>query len=98
MRKLLMAQIGAATFLTSALPLLGSGAALAEAAAPYVTLHEQNFRTRIDGKQVDLYTIRNRAGMEARITNYGARIEQLLVPDRDSRPGGSVRSRATIPR
>jgi aldose 1-epimerase len=96
MRKLLMAQIGAATFLTSALPLLGSGAALAEAAAPYVTLHEQNFRTRIDGKQVDLYTIRNRAGMEARITNYGARIEQLLVPDRDGRPGDVVQGYETI--
>ena len=71
-------------------------AAAARGDAPYVTLREQDFRTRIDGKQVDLYTVRNRAGMEARITNYGARIEQLLVPDRDGRLGDVVQGYETI--
>jgi hypothetical protein len=50
-------------------------------AAPYVALRSENFREQIDGKQVSLFAIRNRKDMEARITNYGARIEQVLVPD-----------------
>src|SRR6476469_6505464 len=80
MRPSLTAQIGvAAGCLTAALlpPIVGD-AALVETAMPppYVTLQEQNFRTEIDAKPVDLYTIRNPAGMEVRITNYGARVEQ----------------------
>jgi aldose 1-epimerase len=34
--------------------------------------------------------------MEARVTNYGARVEQLLVPDRDGRPGDVVQGYETI--
>ncbi|MES2416056.1 MAG: aldose epimerase family protein [Pseudomonadota bacterium] len=41
------------------------------------------FRGEIDGKAVGLYTLRNSRGMQACITNYGAKIEQLLVPGRD---------------
>jgi aldose 1-epimerase len=66
------------------------------ATAPYVELDARNFRTRIDGKPVDLYTIRNQAGMEVRITNYGARIEQILVPDRHGRLGDVVQGYETI--
>jgi aldose 1-epimerase len=100
MRPSLTAQIGvAAGGLTAALlpPIVGD-AALVETAMPppYVTLQEQNFRTEIDGKPVDLYTIRNPAGMEVRITNYGARIEQILVPDRHGRLGDVVQGYETI--
>lgn len=35
-----------------------------------------------DGTEVFLYTLRNRAGMEARITNYGGIVVSLRVPDR----------------
>lgn len=35
-----------------------------------------------DGRPVDLFTLRNRAGMEARITNYGGYIVSLTAPDR----------------
>jgi galactose mutarotase-like enzyme len=35
-----------------------------------------------DGVQVDLYTLRNSRGMEARITNYGGIVTQLTAPDR----------------
>jgi aldose 1-epimerase len=47
-----------------------------------VELERKNFLAEIDGKPVDLYTIRNRAGMMVAITNYGAKVEQILVPDR----------------
>jgi aldose 1-epimerase len=59
-------------------------------------LQEHNFRAEIDGKPVDLYTIRNPNGMEVRITNYGARIEQILVPDRNGQLGDVVQGYETI--
>lgn len=45
-------------------------------------LDARRFEGQIDGQQVALYTLRNTRGMVACITNYGAKIEQLLVPDR----------------
>ena len=36
----------------------------------------------VDGKPVLLYTLRNRGGVEAKITNYGATLVSLKVPDR----------------
>jgi aldose 1-epimerase len=62
----------------------------------YVELERPKFITEIDGKAVDLYTIRNRAGMVARITNYGARVEQILVPDRSGRFGDVALGYETI--
>ena len=45
---------------------------------------------KVDGKEVFLYTLRNKSGMEARITNYGGIVVSLLVPDRSGRPGDVV--------
>ena len=45
-------------------------------------LDRDRFRKEIDGKQVDLYTIRNQRGMVVKITNWGAKIQQILVPDK----------------
>lgn len=39
------------------------------------------FRANVDGKDVDLYTIHGAGGMKAEITNFGARIVSLHVPD-----------------
>ena len=36
-----------------------------------------------DGESVDLYTLRNRHGMETKITNYGGIVVSLTAPDRD---------------
>ncbi|WP_332775746.1 aldose epimerase family protein [Polaromonas sp.] len=43
------------------------------------------FQGEVDGKPVGLYTLRNAHGMVVGITNYGARIEQVVVPDRHGR-------------
>lgn len=48
-----------------------------------VELDRAKFQKTIDGKAVDLYVLRNSKGAQASITNYGARIEQVLVPDRN---------------
>jgi aldose 1-epimerase len=44
----------------------------------------------VDGKDVFLYTLRNKSGMEARITNYGGIVVSLFVPDKSNRPGDVV--------
>ena len=63
---------------------------------PYVELQRRNFQREIDGRPVDLFTLRNQRGMVVRITNYGARIEQILVPDRDGRLGDVAQGYETL--
>jgi aldose 1-epimerase len=43
-----------------------------------------------DGKAVDLYTLRNGNGMEARLTNYGGILTAWMAPDRRGAPGDVV--------
>lgn len=43
----------------------------------------QNFNKTIDGKQVTLFTLKNRLGMIAQITNFGGRVVSLWVPDKN---------------
>jgi len=50
--------------------------------AGYIEPTSDKYRKVVDGKQVDLYTIKNNKGMVVKITNYGAKIEQILVPDK----------------
>src|SRR6476659_5096097 len=38
-----------------------------------------------DGQAVDLYTLTNRNGMEAKITNYGGIVTSLTAPDRTNK-------------
>ena len=65
-------------------------------AAGYVELNPANFQKEVDGKPVDLYTIRNRKGMVVRVTNYGARVEQVLVPDRKGKLGDVAQGYETL--
>lgn len=44
-------------------------------------LDPQHFQRVVDGKRTNLFVLRNAAGAEACITNYGGRIVSLLVPD-----------------
>ena len=41
------------------------------------------FRSTVDGKATDLYTLRNARGLEMTVTNFGGRVVELWVPDRD---------------
>ena len=49
-------------------------------AQPSIT--HQPFGKTTDGQSVDIYTLRNTHGMEARITNYGGIVVSLTAPDR----------------
>jgi aldose 1-epimerase len=48
-------------------------------------LDPARFVREIGEKPVALFTLRNSQGMTACVTNYGAKIEQVLVPGRDGR-------------
>ena len=54
------------------------------------SLSRQPFGQTKDGAPVDLYTLRNRSGAEARISNYGGLVISLKVPDRNGRFGDVV--------
>jgi aldose 1-epimerase len=44
---------------------------------------KQNFGKTADGQEIDLYTLTNRNGVEAKITNFGGIVVSLKVPDRN---------------
>ncbi len=50
------------------------------------TVNAAAFNRTIDGKPVQLYTLYNRNGMRAQITNYGGRLVSLWVPDKNGKP------------
>ena len=57
----------------------------AEAEPPLmeIFISKTDFGTTAEGEKVMLYTLRNKAGMEARITNYGGIVVSLTAPDRE---------------
>lgn len=86
-----LATLGTACILGSTLALATSAfAASGEGGKAYVDLDRAKFQKEIDGKKVDLFTIKNKKGMVVKITNYGARVEQILVPDRHGKLGDVV--------
>lgn len=44
-----------------------------------------NFKTTESGKPVDLYTLESKNGLVMQVTNFGAHVVSLWVPDRDGR-------------
>jgi aldose 1-epimerase len=45
-------------------------------------ISKENFEKTIDGKRVSLYTLVNDNGLEMNVTNYGAKVVSLHVPDK----------------
>ena len=46
-------------------------------------LRREDFQTTVNGKQTDLYILKNSLGNEVAITNYGGAIVAIMVPDRN---------------
>lgn len=42
-----------------------------------------DFQTTIEGKKIDLFTLKNKKGMKVAITNYGGRIVSWMAPDKN---------------
>src|SRR5690242_3995232 len=49
------------------------------------SVSKASFGTTPQGQPVDLYTLTNSHGMEVRITNFGAILVSMRVPDRSSK-------------
>ena len=56
----------------------------------------EDFDTLLNGKKVALYILKNRKGMDVRITNYGARVVSLVTPDREGRKKDIVLGFSTL--
>ncbi len=50
--------------------------------SPGELVADTGFNKTIEGKAYQLYTLKNENGMTLKLTNYGARIVQILVPDK----------------
>lgn len=48
-------------------------------------LKREDFQTTIDGKDTDLYILKNKQGNEVAITNYGGAIIAIMVPDKNGK-------------
>jgi aldose 1-epimerase len=70
---------GIASMITALAMMLGSGVS----AAALAHVQEAPFGLTADGKRVDIYTLTNKNGVEARIMTYGATLVSLKVPDRN---------------
>ena len=44
---------------------------------------KENFDTILNGKNVDLYTLKNKDGIAVQVTNYGGHIVSIITPDKD---------------
>ena len=63
-------------------------ASCSQAPQPVLTqsgLDATRFRQKVDGAPTDLYVLRNQAGMEVCITNFGGRVVSIMAPDRDGK-------------
>ncbi len=51
-----------------------------------MTISEKPFGTLSDGKSANIYTLTNTRGMSVKITNYGATVVSIVVPDKSGNP------------
>lgn len=46
-----------------------------------IQIRRELFQKQVDGKDVDLFTLKNSNGVKVQITNYGGKIVSIIVPD-----------------
>lgn len=56
----------------------------------------QDFVTEVDGKKTELFVLTNESGCELTLSNYGARIVSLVVPDRSGKDVDVVLGHSSI--
>lgn len=59
-------------------------------------LKRSDFQTTVNGKNTDLYILKNSAGNEVAITNYGGALVAIMVPDRDGNIANVVQGHDNI--
>lgn len=56
----------------------------------------ENFSKQVDGKQVNLFVLKNKKGMEVSVINFGAKIVSIHVPDRNGKMTDVVLGKSNI--
>ena len=59
-------------------------------------LRRETFQSKINGKDTDLYILRNSEGNEVAITNYGGSLVAIMVPDRDGNRANVIQGHDNI--
>lgn len=59
-------------------------------------MNSEHFGVMPDGREVLQFTLRNDAGLEIKVINYGGIITALCVPDREGQPGDVVQGHDTL--
>lgn len=59
-------------------------------------LRRSDFQATINGKQTDLYILKNKQGNEVAITNYGGALVAIMVPDRNGNLANVVQGHDNI--
>lgn len=63
--------------------LLAGGCYLNQKSTENMLPDAANFKSTVDGKETELFILKNSHGMQAAITNYGGRLVSLLVPGKN---------------
>jgi len=59
-------------------------------------LKREDFQKEVNGKPVNLFFLRNEAGMEVAITNYGGSLVAIMTPDRDGKMANVIQGHDCI--
>ncbi len=59
-------------------------------------LNREDFQTTVNGKQTDLFILKNSIGNEVAITNYGGALVAIIVPDRDGKYANVIQGHDNI--
>jgi aldose 1-epimerase len=84
--KSLFGRILALTLLATAVMIAGCSS-MSSSSSTQCSINHESFGTSLDGKPVEIYTLRNENGMEVRIMTYGGIIQSIKVPDKNGQFG-----------
>ena len=59
-------------------------------------LQKADFQKVIEGKQTDLFILKNATGAEVAITNYGGAVVAIMVPDKEGNYANVIQGHDTI--
>jgi len=76
--------------------LLAAAAGCAKAPVQLPLVDPAAFGGELDGKKVELFTLKNESGMTVQITNFGGRVVDLWVPDKNGKMEDVVLGYATL--
>lgn len=62
----------------------------------YGNIRKEDFQTTIDNQPVDLYILNNSKGVQVAVTNLGAKIVTIVVPDKNGKPTDVVLGKSNI--